>query len=190
MKGRTVTNNARNTAKLWCLGCLLLIPAMGAPLDWTITLLPSANLSGPPGSTLQWNYSIKNLSDTDTLVLNTLDAGVFQHGTPLSIFDFPIVGSLDTVSGDLYQFTWDSSAPNGFVNSGTFALTADFYVGNPSTDDASFDTAAPDKSVDYSVTVADAARVPEPGTLALIFAILPILGWKARARLRMHDSPV
>src|SRR5437763_6291258 len=132
-----------NTAKLLCFGSLILSSATGAPLDWSINLLPSPDLSRPPGATVQWNYAIRNLSDADTLVLSDLNAGVFQYGTPQSIFDFPIVAPLDTALGNLYQFTWDSNAPIGFINSGTFVLSADFYLGDP-VNEGTFDTAAPD----------------------------------------------
>jgi len=155
---------------------------MGAPLDWTINLLPSSNLSTLPGGTVQWNYQLTNLSNTDTLVLNNLNAGVFQYGTPMSLFDFPIVAPLASATGVLYQFILDSNAPVGFVNSGTFVLSADFYMGDP-THNGIYDTPAPDKTADYSVTVSD-ATVPEPGTLALSVTMLPMLGWRLRGSLR------
>lgn len=179
-------HHAVTAARLWCLASLIILPATATPLDWSIDVLPSVNLSGPPSSTVQWNYSITNLSDTDTLVLNSLNAGVFQYGMPMSIFDFPIVAPLGSALGPLYQFTFDSNAPIGFINSGTFDLTADFYIGEPS-NDGTFDTSAPDKSVAYSVTVAG-ATVPEPGTFILVLAILPILSWKLRRRARLTIS--
>ena len=118
---------------LLCVAAISCTCSYGGPLDWTVTLLPSPDLSGPPGSTLTWGYSIDNLSNTDWLVTTGVNAGVFLNGTPdSSVFDFPIIAPESSADGTLYQFTWDPMAPIGFVNSGTFQITADYYSGDPS----------------------------------------------------------
>jgi hypothetical protein len=141
---------------------------------WTFATLPAnGTISGAPGSTIGWGYSITNQSTTDWLVLTNLSADVFQNGAPLSVFDLPILAPSASVSlkfdpiavAGLYQLTWDSTAPIGFVNSGTFIVSADFWNGDP-LNGGTFLMNAADQSAAYSATV---APVPEPGTL-LLFA--------------------
>ncbi len=151
------------------LSLVLLAPAARAD-SFTFTTIPANGaISGFPGSTIGWGYTITNQSASDFLVVTGLSADVFQNGTPLVLFDFPIVAPgatvsvpFDPVNGlGLYQLTWDPNAPIGFVNSGTFIVTGDFCTdifcsnvvqGNQS------------QSASYSATV---IPTPEPATLLL-----------------------
>jgi len=158
---------------------LVIAPALRAD-DLTVTFatLPADGMiSGPPGSTVGWGYSITNNSTSEYYVASDLSADVFQNGSPLSIFDFPIIGPGDTATEDfsldtaditmstgLYEFTWDSSAPVPFTNSGTFDLSGEFCT-DPT--DPTTCTAAPDAFASYSVTSMSPAGVPEPATLLL-----------------------
>jgi hypothetical protein len=173
--------------RLQYLGLLLFMPAYGSALDWTVTLRPSANLVGAAGSTVEWDYSIQNRDDTDWLVLNSLSAGSFQHGTPLSIFDFPIVAPLTLLTGPLYRLAFDQNAPGGVVDSGTFDFTADFFTGDP-TGSGVFNTSAPDKSVLFSATVATTVATPEPGSAVLLLTALPLAISRIRKCLRIAVS--
>ncbi|HLG21217.1 MAG TPA: PEP-CTERM sorting domain-containing protein [Candidatus Manganitrophaceae bacterium] len=160
-------------------GLILLLarPSAYAIPDWSFTLIPAnGDLSGAPGAAVGWGYEITNLDSNNWLLLTGVSADLFQNGTPDAfIFDYPILapgatasvpytqpGPVQAPSG-LYQFTWDAGAPVGFVNSGTFILTAEWYDGDPLAGGAFLDF-APDKSALYSVTVTSAA-VPEPATL-------------------------
>ncbi|HEV3198204.1 MAG TPA: PEP-CTERM sorting domain-containing protein [Bryobacteraceae bacterium] len=164
------------------IGFLLSVSSGVAGPVFTFSTLPgTGNISGAPSSVIGWGYSISNLDSTDFLVLTNLDAGTFLHGTPLALFDFPIVGPGSTVSESfdpvalvgLYQLTWDPGAPNGFINSGLFTVTADWYNGDP------FNGGTPingltgiTMSQPYSATVATSVATPEPATASLVLASL------------------
>lgn len=157
------------------IGLFLLLPLAKADV-WTVTLEPSPNISGAPGQTIGWDYQITNDSSTDWLVLNSVSGGVFLNGTPdSSVFDYPIVGPGATVDGPLFNLTWDLSAPIGFMNSGTFDLTADWWSSNPLVDPSATDLGpAADGFADYTATV---SGVPEPSSVALAFPPLVLMGW-------------
>lgn len=174
--------NARIRLLVLSLVVMLLAGPAAFADTWTFGLLPpSGAVSGAPGSTVGWGYTITNQSGTNWLVLSGLNAGSFQNGTPTSIFDFPILAPGQTIfiSFDflnllgLYALTWDSNAPIGFVNSGTFVLDAEWWDGDPFGDGQFLDLADP-QSANYSAT-ASAAAVPEPSTLLLLAAGLGAL---------------
>ncbi|MGA7410001.1 MAG: hypothetical protein WBW33_05910 [Bryobacteraceae bacterium] len=166
----------------------LLITGMSARADtYTFSLDPlSGNIQGPDGSTIGWGYSITNDSGTDWLVTTNLSAGIFSDASPdASPFDFPIIAPLSTVSlpfdpstdTGLFALNWDAGAPVGFVNSGVFTLSADWYTGDPLAG-GNFDQHASDETAAYSATVSASsgpAPVPEPGTLKLIIVVLVML---------------
>lgn len=160
--------------------------------SFTFATIPaSGNLSGPAGSTVGWGYTITN--DSPSLWLSTTDisADVFQFGTPLSLFDFPILppGAAATVSFDpergfgLYQLTWDANAPAGFVNSGIFDVTADWYDGDPLS--GGIYSSTQEQTAPYSATVTATASVPEPATLAMLLCgLIPVMVWQTRSKSR------
>ena len=160
-------------------------PVAHAIPNWNFSLLPSGgDISGPAGSTIGWDYTITNLDTVNWLSLTGISADSFSNGTPdASVFDFPVVApdSTVTLSYDggfgLYQLTWDSSAPVGFVNSGTFVLSGEWYDGDPFSDGAFLDS-APDQSAAYSATVTNAGPtpVPEPSTGLLLASGIAGLG--------------
>lgn len=166
---------------------LALAPAAHAD-SWTISLLPpSGAISGAPGSTIGWGYTITNLSATSWLEIFSLAADPFLNGTPDgNIFSFPILQPNQSLTftfianaQGLYQLTWDLGAPDGFTNSGTFLVSGTFYDGDP------FGGGNPlsnlDQTVSYIATVtAPPVSVPEPGTLLL--AASGILGLFLRRR--------
>lgn len=139
--------------------------------DWTLDLLPaSGNVAGPAGSAVGWGYTITNLDSLNWLVLGGLTSDPFANGTPTLLFDFPIVApggtasvAYDGVTG-LMELLWDVGAPMGFVNSGLFTASADWYDGDPF-GGGNFLGAALDKNAAYSATV---TVVPEPTTAVLL----------------------
>lgn len=154
--------------------------AVADSLTFSFGTLPATGaVAGPAGSTVGWGYTITNNSLTDWLVPTALNEGVFLNLDPTVVpnpdvlFDFPVVAPGQTVTlaytpntAGLFQITWASTAPQGFVNSGLFVLSADFYNANPLVNPSAVDLGhAPNVSAPYSATV-----VPEPATLLLLSA--------------------
>lgn len=158
--------------------------------DVTLTLVPAADLSGPPGSTVGWGYTITN-NTSNWLEALSLDAGSFTNGTPNLIFDFPTVAPDSSVTEDfsavttvscssppcgLYEFTWDNDAPAGTVNSGTFTLSSEYFSGDPANPASTDLGPAPDASADYAVTASSSvSSVPEPSPWLLLLTGIPAI---------------
>ena len=164
--------------------------------DVTLTLLPAADLSGPPGSTVGWGYTITN-NTSNWLETLSLNAGSFTNGTPILVFDFPNVGPNSSVTEGfsalttalcssppcgLYEFTWDSNASVGTVNGGTFTLSSEYFNGDPSIPSSTDLGPAPDGTVQYSVTASSVSTVPEPSTWILLVSSLAAI-WLFRRKL-------
>ena len=157
--------------------CLSAIPAMADDI-YTFTVPAADNVSGPGGATLTgWGYSITNESSSLWLVTNGLVGGPFLNATPNLLFDFPGIapGASVTVPYDpstpagLFEITWDANTPPGFVNSGTFNVTAQWWTGDPLHGGTFFST-APSESQPYSAVF---TSVPEPSTLYFGLLLLP-----------------
>jgi hypothetical protein len=164
-------------------GCVMLATLLWAtPIEAEpiVSLLPPGNTTivAAPGDTVGWGYEIVNDDPVHWLVLSAPNADLFEHGTitdPLNIFDFPILAPASTwttpymagVSG-LYEFTWDLTAPAGFINTGVFRLGVELWDGDPFAG-GQFASALPDLTASYAVSVSTPpAAVPEPGTLLLL----------------------
>lgn len=144
---------------------------------YNFSVLPDGGMAqGLPGSTIGWGYSIRNESTSFWLVTTGMDTGVFEHGTPGLLFDFPALAPATAVTvpfnlagaTGLAELTWDTSAPFGFTNSGAFALRAEWWDGNP-LGSGRFRFAATDSAQPYAATVV----TPEPATTTM--AALPLL---------------
>jgi len=154
----------------------------------SLTLIPATgDVSGRAGSTVGWGYNITN-DTSNWLVTMSLSPDVFQNGTPDTIFDFPALAPSSSVTANfvadvsgLYQLTWDTTAPAGFVNSGTFVLSSDYYNGDPSVGGMDIG-AAPDLRAAYSATVSSLAE--PPAALLLSTSILLFWGLKKLAVAR------
>ena len=158
--------------------------------EWIFTTDPSNGIiSGEAGATIGWGYSITNSDTSDWLVISGLSAGSFQYGTPDdSIFDYPILAPLTSVivpydgSNGLFQLTWDTSAPVGFMNLGSFTLNAEYYNGDPFAG-GNFVDFAPDKSADYAAIVTAPTPVPEPTTMLLLGSgLVGMLGFRKKLK--------
>jgi hypothetical protein len=169
---------------------LSIAPSFAADI-YSFSLLPAGgNIQGTPGSAIGWGYTIQNQSSTLWLVTTGLDSGVFQHGFPSVLFDFPDVAPGETVtvayapalSQGLQALLWDASAPTGFINSGNFILSAEWWDGDPLNNGA-FQMSAPSQSVPYTASVS-APAVPEPGTAAVATLALAAFGVTALRRRR------
>ncbi len=171
--------------------CVLMIAAASAffPLpalsdSFSFSTIPaSGNVAGSAGSTIGWGYSITNDSSADWLVTTNLTANPFLNGTPALLFDFPFLAPGQTAtesfnpatSSGLYEMTWNSNAPMGFVNSGNFVLSAQWWTGDP-TGTGMFIADATDASASYSANVGRSAVVPEPSSFALLVCAAILFG--------------
>lgn len=140
------------------------------------TVPASGAITGAPGETVGWGFTVTNPSATLWLALTSVSADVFLNGTPdASIFFPPAVAPGDTLAEPydalsltgLFQFTWDSSAPIGFTNSGKFVVSGDFFDDDPVAG-GNFVAAADDQAAPYSVTTV----VPEPSAWLLLVTVL------------------
>ncbi len=153
------------------------------PLEWRFELTPGPDIVGPPGSTISWGYSITNEDPDFWLVPLSLDADLFQHGTPNAIFDYPILGPGQTVTGPLYELAWDPAAPLGFVNSGRFTITSDYYSDDPFNGGFSLFLES-QRDANYTATVGDAPIIPEPATggLLVVPGMVALVWWRCFRR--------
>jgi len=155
-------------------------PALEAlPIISFSTLPANGQVSGAPGSTVGWGYSITN-NGTDWLVITSLNADPFTSATPNLLFDFPIIDPGATVTEPynpsigtgLFELLWDTSAALGFSNSGTFVLSGEWWTDNP-LDGGVFIEDAPDVNASYTASV---NTVPEPATFWILFTGLSLIG--------------
>lgn len=159
---------------------LSVMPAMAAEV-YDFNVLPGTTaITGAPGATIGWGYSIHNDSSSLWLVTTDLSAGTFQHATPDLLFDFPDLAPGATVTvpynpstaAGLYAIVWDASAPAGFMNSGNFSVSAEWWSGDPLSG-GQFRFAASGSTQPYVASVMSSAATPEPGTVVLLS--LPLL---------------
>jgi len=169
--------------------CLAAIPAMADDM-YTFALPDAITVSSPAGIETGWGYSLHNESSSLWLVTTDLTAATFQHATPDLIFDFPDLAPGATVTvpynpltaAGLYQIAWDTNTPAGFVNSGIFRLTAEWWSGDPLAG-GNFVSAAPSASQSYTTALA-----PEPATLGLAASFLSVFGIVCSLRRRVARS--
>jgi len=168
-----------------------------ASADIVFALLPAdGNVSGAPGSLVGWGYSLTNTDPSNWFMSTDLNSDSFSNGTPMLLFDFPILAPGDSVteafdpvnSIGLFELRWDPSVPAGFVNSGDFTLSGEWSDGDP-LDGGNYIADAPDIALPYSATVLRGGpSVPEPSTGWLCLSVLvAVVGSrlvrKRRARL-------
>ena len=160
--------------------CLSAIPAIAADV-YTFNISSPENVSGPGLPTVTgWGYTIQNQSSSDWLVTTGLSVGAFYYATPQLLFDFPALAPGATVDvpfdpvtpRGLYAILWNANVPAGFVNSGTFALSAQWWSGDPS-HGGTLISIAPGQSQPYSASL---TPVPEPATVGLTGLVLLVFG--------------
>jgi len=160
---------------------LLLVASIAQADSVTLVATPSATTSDP-GSTVGWAYTITN-NTPDILLADSVNVSSYQGGTfDLTLFDYPTVGPGGTATQlydpilftGLAQFTWDTTAPPGTVNTGFFTFGFDLIDPVTGADLGTFNVQAP-----YSFSTTEA--VSEPASLvflALGFCALLLFGRK------------
>ena len=147
-------------------------------------LLPAPAITGAPGSTIGWGYSITDTS-TNWLQPLGLSATAFGNLNPTAIFDFPAVAPGQTVTETYSTSTLNgpcSSLPCGFYQvaipngtapetvSGTFTISSDYYNGDPNNGGSDVGPAA-NLTSDFAVAVTP-STVPESSSIALLLTVL------------------
>jgi hypothetical protein len=166
--------------KLLLAVCLSVLPLTASEV-YTFKVLGPETIVGSGGEPLEtgWGYSIQNQSSSDWLVTTGLEAGVFSHGTPELLFDFPDIAPGATVTvlytpgspaTGLYQLVWDSNAPVDFVNSGSFTVDAQWWTGDPLGTGERLATA-----MSISTPYSNLAATPEPATMRILALSLLLL---------------
>lgn len=145
----------------------------------TLTLNPVGGaISGTPGSTIGWGYTVVNDSGTEWVTLgagstfNTPEtwgtytdftAANFTVLAPGASFTQSFDSLLLTGVGSLYI---DPLATPGWIASGSIDLTYNHFDGDPNFGGNDLGTLL--ASTDAMVTVMDESPVPEPGTIMLL----------------------
>jgi hypothetical protein len=152
---------------------------------WSAGTLPeNGQIQGAPGTRIGWGYEIENADSSLWLVLTAISADALSQATGESLFDLPIVapGAMVSVSfvGDqgLFALTWGAAAPIGFVNAGSFTLSAEWWNGDP-LQGGGFVGLAADTSLPFSATV---VAVPEAPAACLLLCGLGVLALRQCAR--------
>jgi len=174
--------------------CLSALPTLAADV-YTFTLSGPENVSGPGDlfTLTGWGYTLQNQSSSDWLVTTGLSVGTFQYATPQLLFDFPVLapGAILDVpyspvppEAGLYQILWDQNVPAGFVNRGTFTLSAQWWSGDPS-HGGTLISIAPGQSQPYAASL---TATPEPATVGLTGLFLLVFGGVAYGQHRCKSA--
>jgi hypothetical protein len=165
----------------------------------TFNLLPAnGSVSGSAGSVVGWGYSLTNNSAADWFLGIALNSDSFSNGTPTSLFDFPDLAPGQTVTEafdavntiGLFELQWAMSAPSGFVNTGNFVLSGQWWNGDPLNGGTLIGDAT-DVAIPYSATVSGGSggTMPEPASLWLLASgIALIVAWRSLGLLLGHQD--
>lgn len=180
---------------LAALAALLLASAPMAQAALVIDRLDPVGgaLSGGPGDTVGWGFTISNDSTTEWLVLTAsgfpLAPGWLAY-TDLVIAQYILLGPSASLA-QVYNpvgptgagsVAIDALADLGWTASGTLELMYDTYDGDPDRDGSQIGFSDTATSA-VSVTVADSGTVPLPTSAALVaLGLLGVGGARARAR--------
>ena len=163
-------------------------------------LIPGSAITGAPGSTIGWGYSITDTS-TNWLQPLGLSATAFGNLNPTAIFDFPAIAPGQTVTETFSTSTLNgpcASLPCGFYEvaipngtspetvTGMFTISSDYYDGDPNAGGSDIGPAA-DLSSDFAVTVAP-STVPESSSIALLLTALAFMFLGRIIALRRKSS--
>ncbi len=187
----SIVRSSRGARRLVVLILLLLAATapnllLGSDVYTFSTIPGDGNISGAPGATIGWGYSITNESASDWLLATNLNADSFAFGTPTLLFDFPEVAPGATVTEvfdpigitGLYEDVLNDPVPNGSVDNGDFVLSAQWYNGDPF-NGGTLIADAVDTDAAYTATATSKSSTPEPSSFVLLASgIIAIIGWR------------
>ena len=170
-----------------------LVALLGVPVAWAqnwaaATLPADGNIGGAAGQRIGWGYQINNPEAALWLVMTSVTADAFNQAAGEALFDLPVLAPGGAVSQSfagtdgLYALTWNAQAALGFVNSGVFELTAEWWNGDPLAGGA-FVVAAPTLKLDYSAIV----TTPVPEATPASMLLLGLASLAVARRLRTND---
>jgi hypothetical protein len=177
----------------------ILTTGLSVQASLLVDLTPAGGaVSGNPGGTVGWGYSVSNNSPTEWLVLtlsefNPLPGwGSYTDYVALPanfVLLAPSPGPGDSASQSFSiplqtgtgSFLIDGLAIPGTTATGNIIFSYDRYDGDPTNGGNYIDPAT--TQVPASVTVLDASAVPEPSTYLLLCLSLGVVGY---ARTRMN----
>ena len=181
-------NRKRCVCSLWASALLTIALMMCQTLamaqtsnEWEFsTLPPDGVIAESKREVIGWGYSAANHSPNLWLFISYIyNDTQFEQAESKALFDFPVLSPgqeiqvpLTELSG-IVTLTWDAGVPMGFVNSGKFVVSAQWYDGDPFAE-GQFVEEAVEKQVFYQarVTESPAVAAPEPMTFALVVLIV------------------
>jgi hypothetical protein len=156
----------------------------------TLTLPGGGTISGTPGETVGWGYSITNNSSTDWLQPENLISDSFPSDLePNAIFDYPEIAPLQTVTElfstsvlngacvsldcGVFEVVIPITAVAPATVTGTFTIQAEYFADSAESID---DGPASSLSADYTLNVVSASTAtPEPGTITMLVTGLALV---------------
>lgn len=173
------------------LSLLLPLAAQALPFTFTLSAGPAGGVvSGAPGQTVGWGYSLVNTDSSNWFVPTQLSAASFSIATPdASYFDFPVLAPGATANAlfdqlahtGLYGAQIFPFAAPGQSDSGFFTLSGEWWSGDPLAGGL-FLQASDAVLVPLTLQVEAIAALPLPGSLALLVLGLGLLLARQRAR--------
>ena len=175
---------------------LVLTTTLSAQATLLIDLDPLGGaLSGSPGATVGWGYTVTNSFSNEYIVLTASDfstassLGTYTDYVPSNfVVIAPGGGQYSQAFNALSQtgtgsFLIDPLAPVGATATGTIVMSYDTYTGDPSIDVNAIYISSLTADTPASLTVADSS-VPEPSTCILLTLGLCAVGFTRRERKR------
>lgn len=175
----------RLAALLFTAACVATVPAIATPLGVDLALNPSSQVSGMPGQTIGWGFT---LAATSTYYV-VVDSFAFTPANlvPGTFTDFSAINFIDVGPGSPQTQLFSATNQTG-VGSVRISLTAspgttdgeitmiyDLYIGDPAGTGTLYESGLTD-NVAASIVV-NALPTPEPSTWGLVICAGLLLCW-------------